>query len=506
MLATVHSGALWGVESIAVDVEVNSGERGELRLVLVGLPDTAVKESLDRVCSALQNSRHKIPHTRTTINLSPGHIRKEGPMYDLPIAVGILMASGQVEGNCDDLLIAGELSLSGKILPIRGAVALALQAKRQGLGAVILPRKSAEEALLIGGIDIYGAETLGEVVAFLNDRSAMGPMAPRAPSSEKHGGYDFADICGQEGARRAAEIAVAGGHNLIMIGCPGVGKSMIAKRIPSIMAAPTLDELIEIHSIHSAAGTAHGGSPFPSTRPFRAPHHSISRVGLVGGGSTPHPGEISLAHNGVLFLDELAEFMRSTLETLRQPLDDGFITISRSIGKVRFPSAFTFIAAMNPCPCGHLGSKRRRCSCSQRQVLSYRSKISGPLLDRIDLHIDVPAIGMEIPDARAGGESSASIRHRVEEAMGRQRMRYGSEQNSIRRNSQIPDGSMGKFCSLGDGERRLLGQALERAALSARACSRIIRVARTIADLGGAERIGEEHILEALQYRMLEQP
>jgi magnesium chelatase family protein len=422
-------------------------------------------------------------------------------MYDLPIAVGVLLASGQASGSVDDLLIAGELSLSGKILPIRGAVALTLQAKNQGLSGILLPRPSAEEALLIDGISIYGVESLEEVVAFLRDRSRLAPLAPRRPEVQTACGLDFADVRGQERARRAAEIAVAGGHNLLMVGCPGVGKSMIAKRIPSIMPTPSLEELIEIHGIHSAAGVQRGGSLFPLSRPFRAPHHTISRVGLVGGGSRPLPGEISLAHNGVLFLDELAEFSRSTLESLRQPLDDGSITISRSIGKVRFPSVFTLLAAMNPCPCGYLGSKRRPCVCSRRQVIDYRSRISGPLLDRIDLHIDVAAVPAEFLTESLRGERSSEIRCRVEAARERQRRRGDGE---IRCNARISDRFLPEFCPLGREERQLLSQAIEQSTLSARASGRILRVARTIADLANEETIGTEHLLEALQYRLLE--
>jgi magnesium chelatase family protein len=426
-------------------------------------------------------------------------------MYDLPIAVGILLSSGQISGSADDLLIAGELSLSGKILPVRGSVALAIQARRQKLRAVLLPKVSAEEALLIGGIEVHGMETLEEVVGFLRDRRSSTPLRRKESLSETSAGdgLDFADVCGQERARRAAEIAVAGGHNLLLIGCPGVGKSMIAKRLPSIMPTPSLDELIEIHGTHSAAGSGLSSEIGWGSRPFRAPHHTISRVGLVGGGSHPQPGEISLAHNGVLFLDELAEFSRTTLESLRQPLDDGFVTISRSIGKVRFPSTFTLIAAMNPCPCGYLGSKRRRCSCSSRQICDYRARISGPLLDRIDLHIDVPAVSSEDFTKKRIGESSATIRGRVEAAREQQHGRLAGEK--IHCNARIPDRLLRKICTLGEAEKQLLSQAMEHAALSARTSGRVLRVARTIADLDGAEKIASPHLMEALQYRTMDE-
>ncbi|MDR2576522.1 MAG: YifB family Mg chelatase-like AAA ATPase [Puniceicoccales bacterium] len=502
MLASVHSGALWGVESLAVAVEVNTGERGELRLVLVGLPDAAVKESLDRVCSALQNSKFKLPHTRTTINLSPGHIRKEGPMYDLPIAIGVLLASGQINGSASDFLIAGELSLSGKVLPIRGAVALAIQAKRQGLRGVLLPKTSAKEAVLIDGIDIYGVESLGEVARFLEKRDSLQPLPHEKWETGSYGDLDFSDIRGQELAKRAAEVAVAGGHNLVMVGCPGVGKSMIAKRLPTIMPPPTLDELIEIRAIHSTAGTFFSDSQLSIGRPFRAPHHTISRVGLVGGGSNPRPGEISLAHNGILFLDELAEFARNTLESLRQPLDDGFVSISRSIGKVRFPSSFTLVAAMNPCPCGYLGSKKRRCTCSRKQICDYRSRISGPLLDRMDMHIDVPSVSPEIFAGQTYGETSEQIRIRVAAARERQKKRFAGKK--IYCNARIPDGLVRKFCVLGAEETDLVKCAMDQGALSARACGRVLRVARTIADICDCENIIPFHILEALQYRLLD--
>ncbi|MDR0428518.1 MAG: YifB family Mg chelatase-like AAA ATPase [Puniceicoccales bacterium] len=511
MLTTIHSGALWGVTSHPVEVEVNMGERGELRFVLVGLPDAAVKESLDRVCSAMQSNHFKLPHTRTTINLSPGNMRKEGPIYDLPIALAMLLSSKQIVAtSIDDFFVAGELSLSGRILPIRGAIAMAVQARRMGMRGIILPIESAQEALLIDGVEIYGVTTLMETIQLLQQppekqRMCKSFLPPKnmQSSEEIDSRRDFFDIIGQERVKRVAEIAISGGHNLLMIGSPGVGKSMLAQRIPTIMPSPTAEEFIDIVGIYSAAGLMHGDDLANFSRPFRSPHHSISRVGLVGGGSNPRPGEISLAHNGILFLDELAEFSRSTLESLRQPMDSGQITISRSFGKVRFPCEFTLIAAMNPCPCGYYGSKTHRCRCSARQIHDYLGKISGPLLDRIDLHIDVPSLSADVLTGAQNQrrETSAKIRERVQLARQRQTSRYGNFPFSC--NARIWENQMHRFCQLGEREQSLLRQAMERGAISGRAYGKVLKVARTIADLENSENIETPHLLEAMQYRIV---
>ncbi|MDR1437558.1 MAG: YifB family Mg chelatase-like AAA ATPase [Puniceicoccales bacterium] len=511
MLSTIHSGALWGVTSYPIEIEVNMGERGELRFILVGLPDAAVKESLDRVCSALQSNRFKLPHTRTTINLSPGSMRKEGPIYDLPIALGMLLSSKQIEAPCiDDFLIAGELSLSGRILPIRGAIAMAIQARKMGKRGVILPLSSAQEAILIENVEIYGVENLTDTIHLLRQRpdeqrksSALVTSPEKYASSSAGLVHDFSDIIGQDRAKRVAEIAISGGHNLLMIGSPGVGKSMLAQRIPTIMPAPTIEEFIDIVGIYSAAGVMHGDGLQPFSRPFRAPHHTISRVGLVGGGSNPHPGEISLAHNGILFLDELAEFSRATLESLRQPMDSGMITISRSFGKVKFPCEFILIAAMNPCPCGYYGSRNHRCRCSSRQIHEYLGKISGPLLDRIDLHIDMPAVPADALTSNGGAmrETSEQIRSRIEMARQRQSVRYQGLPLSC--NARLSESQMRRFCRLSEGEQTLLRQAVDHGALSARAYGKVLKVARTIADLESAENIEQHHLIEAMQYRLL---
>ncbi|MFA6288783.1 MAG: YifB family Mg chelatase-like AAA ATPase [Opitutaceae bacterium] len=507
MLATISSAALQGIDAELVHVEVNSGETGEPKLILVGLPDAAVKESDDRVFSALSNSGFKAPRTRTTINLAPGNLRKEGPFYDLPIALGILIATEQIAPvDTSGYLIAGELSLSGATRPVRGALALARLARKLGKRGVLLPPVSAQEAALVEGVDAYPVNSLDQAVRFLTGEITLAPVAHATaiavtPEPEASAG-DFSEIKGQHALRRAVEVAAAGGHNLMIIGPPGAGKSMVAKRIPAILPDPTLDESLEILSIHSAAGQTLGGSRGFGRRPVRTPHHTISDVGLLGGGTIPGPGEISLAHHGVLFLDELPEFKRSALEVLRQPLEDGVVSISRSAGKVTLPCSFMLVAAMNPCPCGYLGDSKHECRCSPAQIQRYRARISGPLLDRIDLHIEAPALSIaELRDEKHG-ESSADIRTRVQAARGRQLDRFASTRTSA--NARMTHAQIRAHCPIDSTLGDLLQQAMEQLSLSARAYDRILKVARTIADLAASERIEAPHLLEAIQYRSLD--
>ncbi len=507
MLATICSAALLGIDAVPVQVEVNTGETGVPTLILVGLPDAAVKESEDRVFSALSNSGLRMPRTRTTINLAPGDLRKEGAIYDLPIALGILVATGQL--GCErlaDYLIAGELSLSGATRPIKGGLAMAVLARELRKKAILLPPRAAQEAALVAGIAVYEITSLDQANRFLGGQLQLAPVPPpRAADPANRGGEhepDFVDIKGQHAVRRAVEIAAAGGHNLIMIGPPGSGKSMIAKRIPGIMPQPTLDEYLDILRIHSAAGQTIESGVHYLQRPARAPHHTISDVGLLGGGAIPGPGEISLAHHGVLFLDELPEFKRSALEVLRQPLEDGHVTISRSAGKITLPCHFMLVAAMNPCPCGYLGDTKHECRCSPAQIQRYRARISGPLLDRIDLHIEAPALSITELRHDQPGESSATIRRRVENARQVQLARYYGTR--ITANARMPVSQLKKFCALDAGLGDLLQQAMEQLSLSARAYDRILKVARTIADLAGAEPIESPHLLEAIQYRSLD--
>jgi magnesium chelatase family protein len=507
MFATITSAALQGIGADIVHVEVNAGESGDPKWLLVGLPDTAVKESSDRVFAALNNSGFQPPRTRTTINLAPGNLRKEGPFYDLPIALGVMAATKQLD--CEHLgewLIAGELSLSGATRPVRGALAMARLARRMRKRGLLLPPVSAEEAAMVEGIPVYRIASLDAAVRFLSGETHPAPLDPaqsRRPFVATGDGVaDFSEIKGQHALRRAVEVAVAGGHNLLMIGPPGSGKSMVAKRIPSIMPEPTLDEHLEILSIHSAAGRTISGEMNWYARPFRSPHHTVSDVALLGGGTIPGPGEISLAHHGVLFLDELPEFKRSALEVLRQPLEDGDVTISRSAGKVTLPCAFVLVSAMNPCPCGYLGDAKHECRCTPTQIQRYRARISGPLLDRIDLHIEAPALSLTELRSETPGESSAVMRARVQAARVRQLRRFSGTR--ITSNARMTHAQIRKHCTIDAALGDLLQQAMEQLHLSARAYDRILKVSRTIADLAGSVKIESPHLLEAIQYRSLD--
>lgn len=505
MLAIVSSAALQGIQAVPVLVEVNSGESGDPRLIMVGLPDAAVKESDDRVFSALANSGFRKPQTRTTINLAPGDLRKEGPMYDLPIALGILAATNQLNGEARlrDFLIAGELSLSGATRPIRGGLAFALQARAEEKRGVILPLASAREASLVTGIEVYGVESLNQAKRFIEGELELPNISGKTVFDPKadQADIDFSEVKGQATVKRAVEIAVAGGHNILMIGSPGSGKSMIAKRIPSVMPEPSLDEFLEILQIESVAGITRS-KQITKHRPFRSPHHTISDVGLLGGGSIPGPGEISLAHNGVLFMDELPEFKRSALEVMRQPLEDGQVTISRSAGKVTLPCNFMLVAAMNPCPCGYLGSQQKECACSPHQVQKYRHRVSGPLLDRIDLHVEAPALSIAQLRETKPGESSKTIRERVEAARAVQRNRFSD--TAVRSNADMGHKAIQSHCQITPELGDLLQQAMERLSLSARAYDRILKVSRTIADLSGSPEIQMPHLMEAIQFRSLD--
>ncbi|MEJ6603828.1 MAG: YifB family Mg chelatase-like AAA ATPase [Opitutaceae bacterium] len=504
MLATVNSATLRGIDAELVQIEVNAGETGEPDMVLVGLPDAAVKESKDRVSSALANSGFKPPQTRTTINLAPGHLRKEGPIYDLPIALGLLAATNNLNSDrFDDYLIAGELGLSGVTRPVRGALAIAQLARSLGKKGVLLPPESAEQAALLPNLEVHCVDSLDQAFRFLSGQISL-PLAQPIPTEiNSRSAGDFSEVKGQAAVRRAIEVAVAGGHNILMIGPPGSGKSMIAQRVPSIMPPPTTDEALEILSVQSIAanGAEADGLTF-GHRPVRSPHHTISDVGLLGGGTIPGPGEVSLAHHGVLFLDELPEFKRSALEVLRQPLEDGFVSISRSAGKITLPCAFMLVAAMNPCPCGYLGDAQHACRCTPTQVQRYRTRISGPLLDRIDLHVEAPAVSVSELRHAAAGESSATMRERIATARTLQQQRFSTQ--GITCNARMGHREVRDVCAINRELGDLLERAMTQLSLSARAYDRILKVARTIADLAGAEDIAAPHLLEAIQYRSLD--
>lgn len=505
MLASLRSAAVFGVDAYTVHVEVDVSF-GFPSFSMVGLPDATVRESRDRVRAAIRNSGLEFPPHRITVNLAPADVRKAGSSFDLPIALGLLAGCGRVtRRSVDDTVILGELSLDGSINTIRGVLPIAVATRQAGIRRLLLPPPNALEASIVESLEVCTARSLNEAVGVLNAPDAA-PIFVRpllvSPAEPPAGDGDLADIRGQLLPRRALEIAAAGGHNLLLIGPPGGGKTMMARRLPGVLPALSFDEALECTAIHSVAGTLPNGDGLLTIRPFRAPHHTISNVALVGGGSIPRPGEISLAHNGVLFLDEMPEFHRRVLEVLRQPLEDGRVTIARAARSTTFPARFVLVGAMNPCPCGYSGDDRRACRCTPRQVESYRGRLSGPLCDRIDLVAEVPSVTVASLADSPPGEASALVRARVVAARERQRARFDG--TAIRTNADLRGALMATGCQPGTDGRRLLHVAAERMKLTARGYHRVLKVARTIADLGASNAIEADHIAEALQFRLLE--
>lgn len=505
MLIKTYGAALQGIDAQLITIEMHAV--AGVDFTLVGLPDNAIKESRERIHAALTVNGFKIPHKQLTINMAPADMKKEGSAYDLPLAVGMLAITEDISGKrLTDYMIMGELSLDGTLQPIHGVLPIALCARREGFSGIILPKANAREAAVVEGLNVYGIESLLDVVQFLNGLCTIEPTMVNTEEEfhtfARQTDVDFADVRGQENVRRAMEVAAAGGHNLLMVGPPGAGKSMMAKRLPGILPPLTLEEALETTKIHSVSGLLQQNQSLVTQRPFRSPHHTITDVALCGGGSNPHPGEISLAHHGVLFLDELPEYKRSALEVLRQPLEDRCITVSRSKISIEYPASFMLVAAMNPCPCGHYGDPTHVCTCTPSQVHRYLSRISGPLLDRIDIQCEIQAVPYEQLSRMQPGESSTAIRERVIAAHRIQNQRFRA--TGIHCNAQMTPKMLRNFCVIDAEGHRLLSETMSKLGLSARAYDRILKVSRTIADLQQSPNILPIHLLEAISYRNLD--